>query len=134
MRYGDKWILSWNHPDNNSVNDIQAVLWVSKFCVEYKYDVVVTSSWRLCENYAECLFNAGFDKSIRIQGCVEESASRSEAIRNYISSHSDIEMYLIFDDESINELKDHLILCEPRRGFGEIEYNRAVRLHKRFDK
>lgn len=130
----NEWIQSCNYPSDNSVNDIQAIQWVSKFCLEYGYNVVVTSSWRIYANYSECLINAGFNPAIEIQGCVDMSPSRIDAIKNYINLHDEIDLYLIFDDESLKELKEHLVLCDYRRGFGEVEYNKAVHLHKKFSR
>ena len=103
--------------------------WVSEFCEKYKYDIIVISSWRIEDNYAGCLINAGLRKSIRVLDRVPPSKSKSDAISDYIQDHGEIKRYLILDDEYIPKHYRHLVRCNPMRGFGEIEYNKAAKRH-----
>lgn len=127
--YRGEWECRYNFPCDGKVNNEQAVQWVSEFCEKYKYDIVVISSWRTENNYANCLINAGLRKSIRILGRVSPSKSKSEAIRDYIKDHGEIRRYLIFDDEHIPKHYRHLVRCNPTRGFSEVEYNKAAKKH-----
>lgn len=126
------WVCSYNFPEDNSVNDLQAVQWVSAFCEKYNYKIVVSSTWGLYSNYAECLYHSGLRNGIEILGTIAKSNfSKNEEIRQYINSHDDIEMYLIFDDDpSLLCFGEHMVLCNADYGFGEIEYKKAETLHK----
>lgn len=126
-----EWECRYNFPCDGKVNNEQAVQWVSEFCEKYKYDIVVISSWQTEDNYAECLINAGLRKSIRVLGRVSPSKSKSDTISDYIKNHREIKCYLIFDDEFIPKYYRYWVRCNPARGFGEIEYNKAVKRHKK---
>ena len=129
--YQGEWKCRYNCPCDGKVNNEQAVQWVSEFCEKYKYYIVVISSWRMEDNYADCLINAGLRKSIRILGRVSPRKSKSEAIRDYIKDHGEIWRYLIFDDECIPKHYRHLVRCNPTHGFCHIEYNKAVKRHSK---
>ena len=129
--YQGEWEFRYNFPCDGKVNNEQAVQWVSEFCEKYKYDIVVISSWRIEDNYTDCLINAGLRKSIRILDRVSLHKSKNEAIRDYIKDHGEIRRYLIFDDEHIPRHYRHLVRCNPTRGFGEFEYNKAAKKHMR---
>ena len=76
----------FNHSRDNKVNNFQAVQWVSKFCREYGYDVVVTSTWRFEDNYKDCLINGGLWDGIQILGRTPyvSNGNRGDEIQKYL--------------------------------------------------
>lgn len=128
-----KWICTFNWPRDNKVNNIQAVQWVSEFCEKYDYQIVVSSTWRLHDNYEECLHNAGLRKGIKIIGRTSICDNgRQEEISLWLSEHPEVERYLIFDDENVKGFEDYLIKCDTSTGFGKKEFEYAERLHKTY--
>ena len=92
----------YNYPDDNCVNDFQAVQWISQLCEDFGLDIVVTSSWRLRDNYADCLLNAGLRSgSVIGRTNIDRtlSSTRGEQIISYLEAHPEIEEYIIIDDE-----------------------------------
>ena len=129
---------SFAYPSDNKVNNFQCVQWVSKFCQDLQYSIVVTSTWRRYPNYIDCLTNGGLRKSVQVIGKTDIifGATREEEIQRYISDHSDITAFLIFDDlgddVEMGPLSSHLVKCETDIGFGRKEYDIAVALHNEF--
>jgi len=121
------------YPDDNKVNNFRAVQLVSDFCLKYDYSIVVSSSWRLEDNYKECLINGGLREGITILGKTPflDCLPRSEEIWRYLSSHAEIQNFLIFDDDPVPGLETHLILCDPNTGFGVEEFQLAEQQHKK---
>lgn len=120
----------YNHNGDNKVNNFQAVQWVSHFCKNYNYDIVVTSTWRLWENYKECLINGGLREGINIVGRTEvmHNKTRGEEIADWLG-HNEVEDFLIFDDEDdVEPFMDKLVKCDTTKGFGMKEYYQAVDL------
>ena len=119
---------SYGMPSGNKVNNFQCVQWVSEFCQKYGYSIVVTSTWRMDTNYIECLKNGGLRDGIEVIGKtpILNDKSRGEEIKAFLSAHPEVDKFIIFDDESdMNDLKDHLILCNTATGFGMNEYEKA---------
>ena len=52
-------VCSYGFPKQGKVNNFQAVQWLSEACQKFGYDIVVTSTWRLHDNYKDCLINGG---------------------------------------------------------------------------
>ena len=44
---------SYGYPNDNKVNDTQAIRWLLLFCRKFNYYIIVTSTWRLHDNYKE---------------------------------------------------------------------------------
>ena len=132
-----EWVCRYGYPEDGCVNDGQAVQWVSEFCEKYGFDIVVTSTWRKYPEWESCLRGGGLRDSVRIVGATALPAKdRAEEISDYLSTRTEVEEYLVFDDksslaESIHESR--LVLCKKERGFGEEEYNMAVRIHLKGD-
>jgi len=127
---------SFGFPRDNKVNNFQCVQWVSEFCQKYGYSIVVSSTWRLDENYKECLINGGLRDGIEILGRtpVMRDQSRGTEIKKYLSAHPEITQFLIFDDEAdMDDLADHLVECNSNVGFGLTEMCQAERLHTKFN-
>ena len=121
-------------PSDNKVNNFQCVQWVSEFCQKYGYSIVVTSTWRMDNNYIECLKNGGLRDGIEVIGKtpILNGKTRGEEIKAFLSTHPEVDKFIIFDDESdMDDLKDHLILCDTAKGFGLTEFTKAERFHKK---
>ena len=135
---------NYGFPDQNKVNDEQAVQWVSEFCEKFNYRIVVTSTWRLHNNWAMCLANAGLRKTVKIYDRLplDRDKSRAQLIKEYLSDHKNIEHFIILDDEEVNgdiegsssRLEDYLILCPASTGFKCDEYLKAKALHEDLQK
>lgn len=122
----------FNHSRDNKVNNFQAVQWVSKFCREYGYDIVVTSTWRFEDNYKDCLINGGLWDGIQILSRTPyvSNGNRGDEIQKYLDEHQEVENFLIFDDDSdMGVLSDHLIKTNFVFGFSMYNYESAVELH-----
>lgn len=130
-----RWICKYGFPHDNSVNDLQAVQWVSEFCEKYEYAIVVSSTWRFYENYETCLRNGGLRDSVEIIGRTKglSGCCRGDEIGRWLSEHPNVEQYLIFDDDTdMGDHIDHLVKCHHSVGFRENEFREAIRLHNRF--
>ena len=129
---------SYNFPRDNKVNNFQACQWVSEFCEKHNYCIVVTSTWRLNDNYIDCLKNGGLRNCVNVIGrtpYIPNGNKREAEIREYLNSHQDIENYIIIDDENdiIGGLKNHLISCDPNVGFGMTKFFETERLHEKIN-
>ena len=128
-----RYNFSWD----NSVNNFQSVQWVSEFCEQCGYDIVVSSTWRLEKNYIDCLKNGGLRSGINVIGKTPFllDGTRGDEIRAYLSSHPEVEKFLIFDDDNdMDDLEDHLIKCNPHTGFGVDEFCKAVKLDEKMQR
>lgn len=133
----NRWVCTYAYPSMNTVNDFQAVQWVSEFCQKYDYKIVVTSTWRFRENYKECLINGGLRKEIEIidktPRFMSTKFSRGDEISAWLREHPEVESYLIFDDDTdMGPHGDHLIHCDSCRGFKMDEFEQAKRIHNIF--
>lgn len=113
---------SYGFPKQGKVNNFQAVQWLSEACQKFDYDIVVTSTWRLHDNYKECLINGGLRPGIEILGCTERFGGlpRGAEIDAYIINHPEILYYIIVDDEAdiLEHQRDHFIQTNDSFGFG----------------
>ena len=136
----------YNFPDDNKVNNFQAVQWVSEFCQKYGYSIVVSSTWRMDKNYKECLINGGLREGIEVLGRTPFCDAKIDAktgycvtrgleIEQYLEQHPEVDKYLIFDDEDgLWEYQmEHLVLTDSAAGFMMNDFNKAVRLHNKFE-
>jgi hypothetical protein len=125
---------SYNYPEDNKVNNFQCVQWVSEFCEKYGYSIVVSSSWRIENNYRACLKNGGLREGIAILGKTPYliGESRSAEITLYLQNHPQITSFLIFDDmDDMGNLNNHFIKCNTSTGFGLNEFTKAEMMHKK---
>ena len=104
---------TYNFPQDNKVNNFQAVQWLSEACKKFHYDIVVTSTWRWDENYKECLINGGLRSGIEILGRTKEirDQCRGFEIKTYLKEHPEINYYVIIDDDCdmLDEQLDNFI-------------------------
>lgn len=129
---------SYNSPYNNKVNNFQAVQWLSEACQKFGYDIVVTSTWRLDNNYKECLINGGLRNGIEILGRTPRlrDVPRGAEIKKYIDEHPEIQYYVIVDDEAdiLPEQMDRFIRTNGDTGFNLSEFKRFEKIFERDNK
>ncbi len=119
---------TYNFPQDNKVNNFQAVQWLSEACQKFHYDIVVTSTWRWDKNYKECLINGGLREGIEILGRTPElrDQPRGAEIKKYIEDHPEIKYYVIIDDDAdmLPEQIGHFINTDTLVGFTLNDFNR----------
>ncbi len=117
---------SYGFPKQGKVNNFQAVQWLSEACQKFGYDIVVTSTWRLDNNYKECLINGGLRKGIEILGRTPRFSGqpRGSEIKAYLDEHPEILYYVIVDDEAdiLPEQCGHFIQTNGDTGFNLSEF------------
>lgn len=117
---------SYGFPKQGKVNNFQAVQWLSEACQKFGYDIVVTSTWRLDDNYKECLINGGLRKGIEILGRTPRFSGqpRGSEIKAYLEEHPEILYYVIVDDEAdiLPEQCGHFIQTNGDTGFNLSEF------------
>lgn len=128
---------TYNFPKDNKVNNFQAVQWISECCQKFHYDIVVTSTWRWSPNYQDCLINGGLRPGIEILGRTENlwhpdhDTCRGDEIAKYLADHSEINYYMIIDDEDdmLPEQKDHFIQTNDDVGFNISDFKRFEKIY-----
>ena len=126
----------FNYPSDGYVNNFQAVQWVSEFCNVYDYSIVVTSTWRMDSNWKECLVRGGLRKTVNIIGSTPFDAehNRGNEIKEFLKNHTEVDNFIILDDERVEGFSSHLVQCKWSCGFSEEDYLKAVKLHKKLIK
>ena len=116
-------------PEDNKVNNFQAVMWLNKLCLETGAKIVVTSSWRLWDNYIEVLYQSGLMEGIEVIGKTENLGDRDVEIREYLSNQTEpIESYVVLDDDRIIGFEKHQVKCDIYTGFNFREYRKALKI------
>lgn len=122
----------YGYPSDNKVNNYQACQWLSEFCEKYNYDIVVTSTWRLDDNYIDCLYNGGLRKSIKVLGRTALLENREKEILDYLNNHKEIEKFIVVDDEFVGKsLRRHTVITRGDVGFNEEEFLACRRLDEK---
>ena len=121
---------------DNMVNNYQACRWISKLCKETSSKIVGTSTWRVYDNYKECLYNGGLDRNIEIigkTGDLDFEKGRGSEIYEFIKNFKEsIEHMVIIDDaEDIDMYIPYLVKCNPSIGFTRLEYLKAIKILKK---
>ena len=128
-------VCSYGFSKEGKVNNFQAVQWLSEACQKFGYDIVVTSTWRLWDNYQECLINGGLRKGIEILGKTDSirGVCRGAEIKKYIDEHPEITYYVIVDDEAdmLPEQMGHFIMTNGDTGFNLSEFKRFEEIFKK---
>lgn len=126
----------FNFPSDGSVNNFQAVQWLSEFCQRFQYDIVVSSSWRTHPNYKECLINGGLRDGICILGRTPflHGSDRGAEIKKWLEDHNRVENYIILDDDVFGDFPKlhhhHVVQCETSVGITELIYHELERGHR----
>ena len=129
-------LCRYNFPEDNKVNHFQAVQWISEFCLKYDYKIVVSSTWRMDNNYKECLINGGLREGIEILGKTDcRGIKRGDEIDSYLKDHPEIDGYIIIDDcdDFHKHQKDRFVETRGDVGFMEYDYYKARRIHNKFN-
>ena len=123
---------SYNFPQDNKVNNFQAVQWLSEACQKFHFDIVVTSTWRWDANYKECLINGGLRSDIEILGKTPtiENQCRGFEIKKYLEDHPEINYYIIIDDDCdmLPEQMGHFIMTDTKVGFTLNDFERFEKI------
>lgn len=120
----DKENPYFNFPHHNKVNNYQAVKWLERLCKEFDAKIVVTSTWRLGDNYKECLYNGGLSREIEILGKTDNfGVKRIDEINRWLNEHPNVNRYVILDDERIKS--KHAVKTETYNGFLWSDYEKA---------
>lgn len=135
-----KLISRYNFPEDGKVNNWQACQWVSKFCRERGYSIVVSSSWRtdglgVCK---KCLYAGGIGEDIPIIGSTPVlHVERGHEIQKWLDVQEangvKVKRYLIVDDEDgtiSKEQTDRLVQCRSDVGFMLYDFLSAEVLHE----
>ena len=108
---------NFNFPEDNKVNNTQAIGWLNRLCKETGAKIVVTSTWRKYKNYKECLYNAGLNKEIEIIDNTDDKGyTRIAEIRRWLALHPEVKSYVILDDDFIEKDNKHWIKTETYIG------------------
>ncbi len=124
------------YPEDNKVNNYQAVRWLEKLCLEENASIVVSSDWRKWPNYVECLRNGGLSEKVEILGKTPilgyEDSTRGQEIQAYIDQNKDkfiIENFVILDDDvDMGDLLPNLVKTYAMVGFHYKEYIKAKKI------
>lgn len=113
---------------DGQLNNPEAIMYLNKFCNEFNFDIVVTSSWRHHSGYKDFLYHSGLDPEVNIIGCTDISyKGREFEIKKYLEDNTDIDMYIIIDDAFLpGELCRHLVQTTYSKGFNRNKYIEAV--------
>ena len=122
-------------PIDRQVNDFQAIAWLNKICREFDCKVIVTSTWRGRDDYAECLYRAGFNGEV-IGRTPRLGTRRGKEIEQWWYENTNLEYkgldFIILDDDADMEpYMEHLIQTNTYRGLGYEEYEKIC---KRWEK
>jgi hypothetical protein len=125
-------VCSYGFSKEGKVNNFQAVQWLSEACQKFGYDIVVTSTWRLWDNYKECLINGGLRPGIEVLGRTDSirGVCRGAEIKKYLDEHPEILYYVIVDDEAdmLPEQMGHFIRTNGDTGFNLSEFKRFEKI------
>ena len=122
----------FNFPKHDRVNNTQAIAWLNKLCRETEARIVVTSTWRMDDNYKECLYNAGLNKNIEILGKTDNLGTRRGIeIQKWLDDNKslNIESFVILDDDKdMEHLVNHLVSTNTFIGISYIDYEKAKQI------
>ena len=115
------------YPSDNKVNNSEAVKLIQLLCETCECDIVVISSWRCEDNYADCLYNSGLSPNIRIVDFMSGELDKSKIINNYLQNHT-VSNYIIIEDQHIPGVaRNNFIKCNYDIGFSIAEFNKSIK-------
>ncbi len=123
-------VISTPHDNylENIVND-ESIKYLNQLCLDFDFDIVVSSSWRKYHNYIDLFYSFGIDKRIKIIGCTEiNDKNRVEQIKDYIRDHkNEIDKFLILDDAYFpGELGKHAVQTPYNMGLTKNKFIEAL--------
>ena len=122
-------------PEDNFVNNYQALCWLNSLYYDYPYDIVVTSTWRDYDNYKECLYNGGLDKDIKILGKVDRGLHREALIIEWLKDNDYSGTYTVVDDDASfylgNDIpRNNIVIVDGDMGITEWSIQKIIRSFK----
>ena len=123
-------VISTPHDNylENIVNE-ESIKYLNQLCLDFDFDIVVSSSWRKYHNYIDLFYSFGIDKRIKIIGCTEiNDKNRVEQIKDYIRDHkNEIDKFLILDDAYFpGELGKHAVQTPYNMGLTKNKFIEAL--------
>lgn len=114
------------------VNNFQACQWVSEFCKKYNFKIVVTSTWRVSDDYKEALYKGGLRQSIEVIDRTPILRTiRGDEIQAWLDMHPETDKFIIVDDDTdMGNLKDHLLKTDSCVGFTMRSFAKIEKLYK----
>jgi len=106
----------------------EAIYYIGKFCIEKKFKIIVTSSWKHNPMYKDFLYNSGLDSNVEIIGCTDSSfKGREFEIKDFLKKHPEIKKYIIIDDAYISgDLGLHQVQTLYNIGYTKDKYNETI--------
>lgn len=128
---------TYGTPMQGKLNNTQALLWIRKFCEQFNYKIVVTSSWKRHCNTTEVLRNSGLGDKVEVIGNTPNDTDdmRVVEILMWMSNFGfdRINSFIIVDDDPLRTSDDfilaHFIRCKSNVGYNFDEYLKSVQLH-----
>jgi len=123
-------IIRYFHPEDEAVNNKNAIGFLNLLVKETDAKVVVSSTWRLgetVETLAEWLYNSGFEGEVIGKTPRMDSYCRGAEIEEYMLRLENVESYVILDDDSdmLKHQMDNFVKCDHDYGFLFHEYFKA---------
>lgn len=114
-------------------NNIQALRWLSRLCLEQNAKIVISSTWRHAglQRCRETLYKGGLSTEIEIIDTTPTyyGEQRGKEIYDWLRFHPEVKKFVILDDDSDMEpLMDYLVKCDHHQGFLGEEYTKATDL------
>lgn len=116
------------------VSNKNAIVLLNSLCLNYTYDIVVTSIWRKYHDQYPVditLRNSGLDPRINVIGCTPILNKRHNEIKAWLLQNNYLltDDYIILDDyPNMGDLTHRLIKCDFEIGFSYKEYQEAIKL------
>lgn len=139
--FKDGFYFDLCHSGDERVSNKQAVLWLSKLCLDYDLSIVITSSWLIGSSYtdiAEALYNTGLSRNIQVIGGIGKRQPYSRGCQiedwfNEVNLDPDkINMVILDDDTDMvgftKDFSKYLVKCDTFVGFTHNEYVKASEL------
>jgi hypothetical protein len=122
--------IGYFHPEDEAVNNKNAIGFLNLLVKETGAKVVVSSTWRrgeTVETLSEWLCNSGFEGEVIGKTPRMDSYCRGAEIEEYLLRLNDVESYVILDDDSdmLKHQMDNFVKCSHEYGFLFHEYFKA---------
>lgn len=113
-------------------NNIQAIRWLNKLCIETNAKIVISSSWRHAgmDKCRKAIYKGGVAEDIEIIDSTPTTwGDRGDEIKLWLDTHPEVEEFVILDDDTdMGDLLPYLVKCDHQKGFAAEEYTKAFRL------
>lgn len=129
------WSYNIHKHRKSELNNKQAIGWLNELYSKVKYDIVVSSNWRIgmtIEDLQNLITNSGFNPEIRVIGTTPILyQQRGKEIQQWIDDNNFTGKFIIIDDDSdMCHLLPLLIRTDCQLGFTIYDYQKALKLLK----